>query len=527
MERTVRSTVSALVSRRRRVAGYRCKAPSSRWTMLTVLALFLLILVPPSHGARRNQRQGGSSNNSNNSRKRSSSHKRDDYYGILGVRKTASAKQIKTAYRKLALAWHPDKVKDPNKKEEAQQKFVEVQKAYDVLSDDDKREVFDKYGQQGLEMLEHGQDPREHGGAFGGGGGGFGGPGGSGFQQHGGGFSSAEFSQFFQSFGGSGGGFPGGGGGRRSTVFGGGGGHEQVFEQVFQQAFGNFGGGFGGGGHGYDGPGGGGRQPQPQRAPELFPKGGKVSKLGSPKFPDNSSKYLWLVMFYMNEDPASKTAKARLETMVDKVKGNFKVGAIDCGMNAKEQSFCQREHQLEEEDLPAFAFVTDGNLVWYHDHEHIPSARELYEFALENMPKNLIFNVNQPKQAQDKVLEPMVNDPGVRGVILLLTDKFETSALYYSLAYRHRASFLFGESRGKSLNMAKEFQVKKYPTVLAILPKTSPAVVGSTEYQKDYRIVRYPADEPLAQDALSAWIERLPKRNKSRQQRQRRRSDEM
>nr|XP_057938486.1 dnaJ homolog subfamily B member 2 [Doryrhamphus excisus] len=67
-----------------------------------------------------------------------------DYYNILGVSKTASQDDIKKAYRKLALKWHPDK--NPDNKEEAEKRFKEVAEAYEVLSDQSKRDAYDRYG---------------------------------------------------------------------------------------------------------------------------------------------------------------------------------------------------------------------------------------------------------------------------------------------------------------------------------------------------------------------------------------------
>ena len=69
-----------------------------------------------------------------------------DYYQILGVEKTATEDEIKKAYRKMALRFHPDKNKDPG----AEEKFKEISEAYEVLSDKDKRAAFDRYGSEGL-----------------------------------------------------------------------------------------------------------------------------------------------------------------------------------------------------------------------------------------------------------------------------------------------------------------------------------------------------------------------------------------
>lgn len=73
-----------------------------------------------------------------------------DYYNTLGLSKTATVDQIRKAYKTLARKWHPDK--NPNNKEEAEQKFKEVSEAYQVLSDPEKREKYDLYGVEGLEM---------------------------------------------------------------------------------------------------------------------------------------------------------------------------------------------------------------------------------------------------------------------------------------------------------------------------------------------------------------------------------------
>ena len=66
-----------------------------------------------------------------------------DYYNILGVKKDAKADEIKKAYRRLARKHHPDV--NPNDKI-SEDKFKEVQEAYDVLSDEKKRKVFDRFG---------------------------------------------------------------------------------------------------------------------------------------------------------------------------------------------------------------------------------------------------------------------------------------------------------------------------------------------------------------------------------------------
>ena len=86
----------------------------------------------------------------------------NDYYQILGVSKTASADEIKKAYRKLALQYHPDR----NKGKEAEGKFKEVTKAYEVLSDTSKRQTYDQFGAAAFE--QGGPSGQGAGGPFGG-----------------------------------------------------------------------------------------------------------------------------------------------------------------------------------------------------------------------------------------------------------------------------------------------------------------------------------------------------------------------
>jgi molecular chaperone DnaJ len=71
-----------------------------------------------------------------------------DFYEVLGVKKDASKDDIKAAYRKLALQFHPDRNKSP----EAEEKFKELSEAYAVLSDDEKRKQYDTYGREGIDQ---------------------------------------------------------------------------------------------------------------------------------------------------------------------------------------------------------------------------------------------------------------------------------------------------------------------------------------------------------------------------------------
>lgn len=88
-----------------------------------------------------------------------------DYYTILGIPKTATLDEIKKAYRKLALEYHPDR----NKSKESEEKFKEITKAYEVLSNDEKRRMYDQVGHAAFESgAAGGQGPFGSAGGFGG-----------------------------------------------------------------------------------------------------------------------------------------------------------------------------------------------------------------------------------------------------------------------------------------------------------------------------------------------------------------------
>ena len=87
-----------------------------------------------------------------------------DLYKVLNIDRGADDRTVKKMYRKLALEHHPDKGGDVDK-------FAEISQAYDVLSDPEKRKIYDDYGEDGVRQAEAGQDPRAN--PFGGMGGGF------------------------------------------------------------------------------------------------------------------------------------------------------------------------------------------------------------------------------------------------------------------------------------------------------------------------------------------------------------------
>jgi molecular chaperone DnaJ len=116
-----------------------------------------------------------------------------DYYDVLGVSKSATQDEVKKAFRTLAMKYHPDR----NKEADAEAKFKEINEAYEVLSDEKKRQIYDQYGHDGLNNFAQGGQP--------GGAGGF-----SGFEDLFNGFGGGGLGDIFEQF-------FGGGGARRSN----------------------------------------------------------------------------------------------------------------------------------------------------------------------------------------------------------------------------------------------------------------------------------------------------------------------
>jgi DnaJ homolog subfamily B member 4 len=164
-----------------------------------------------------------------------------DYYQILGVGKTATVDEIKKAYKKLALKHHPDRNKGSP---EATEKFKNLSEAYEVLSDAEKRQVYDQYGEEGLKGgVPTGFSSNSGGSGFGG----F--PGGTSFHH----FDPRDANDIFNEFfGGRGFSFSTGGGRATASSSFGGGGFPDMFGGGGGSGFG--GGGFGGGAGGGFGP---------------------------------------------------------------------------------------------------------------------------------------------------------------------------------------------------------------------------------------------------------------------------------
>ena len=89
----------------------------------------------------------------------------EDYYRLLGVRRDASKEEIRRAFKKLSLKYHPDKNKNKKNPEKAKEMFIKIANAYEVLNDDKLRQIYDQHGEEGVKQHQQGGG-QQHGGNF-------------------------------------------------------------------------------------------------------------------------------------------------------------------------------------------------------------------------------------------------------------------------------------------------------------------------------------------------------------------------
>jgi len=324
------------------------------------------------------------------------------FYEILGVEKDASDRQIKKAYRKLALKWHPDK-HPPEDREKASKRFTRISNAYEVLIDEEQRNLYDRFGEEGLK----------------------GGPSGGGRSGHPGfGNPNDIFSQFFgkSGFGHS------SGGGKTTFQFGGGGG-------------GFPGGGFPGGGGGFGG-GRGGHRPAQRQGPS-YTKRGSVKKLLPRKFPDDTAKFNWVVHFWGGEQQDSEL-KPALDDAAKELKGIIKVGFVDC---LKYGVFCQ-EKGISDGSSGVYLYIGKRRLTYGGG----PNAKKIRKFAIRGMSHSL--KIVKESEFDKDALKAIENG------IIIFSEKRKPAPFLKALSYEFRSklSILFIPSKKQCAVEALSFE---------------------------------------------------------------------
>lgn len=201
---------------------------------------------------------------------------KEDYYKTLGVKQNASEREIKKAFKKLSLKYHPDKNKD--KSEWAKNMFIKVANAYEVLTDPEKRKIYDKYGEEGVKEQTARENSGNQGGHFGG-----------------------DFDDIFNQFM--------GGGGRHFRQGGGGGFHHR--QQHMQEE---------------------------EEEKDLFPNTDVINLSMDSISKLYRRREIWFVLFYKSADRELPTLIELWKTLAEKVYGIFKVAAINCN---KDEEICE------------------------------------------------------------------------------------------------------------------------------------------------------------------------------------------
>lgn len=345
-----------------------------------------------------------------------------DPYKILGVDRSASQRDIQKAFHKLSLQYHPDK----NKNKGAQEKFEEINDAYDILSDEQKRKNYDLYGDERGVPSFGGGSAGDYGGYsyFTGGR-----QGQSRFSFRPGENMGGQGSRSFSfSFGGRGG---GGGGGGNPFGFG--------LNDIFSNLFGgDSGGGSGFGGFSGSQFGGSGNSAGSKSGFKSPSK--SVQNVNSQLFENEIKEkgITWLLLSYTPSTMSTKQYEPILEEVVKSLKGAMKVGKINC---ENEPSFC-KNHGIYPRKAPGlfvYSYITTdgGSFVGYNDDW---DPKTLKSFCQEHLPRY------SKRISLDNFEPSFAWRDGLPRVVLLSTKK-DTPVIWRTLSGLYRKRFIFSDAQ--------------------------------------------------------------------------------
>ncbi|KAJ3699525.1 hypothetical protein LUZ61_003230 [Rhynchospora tenuis] len=402
--------------------------------------------------------------------------KPQDPYKVLGVDKNASQRDIKKAFHKLSLQYHPDK----NKAKGAQEKFAEINNAYEILSDEEKRKNYDLYGHDtpnpGFENSNFGGNRDGYTYFTSGGAGAGAGPGSnffgsdqSGWQSMGGQGNTKTYSFSF------GGGDPSGGFG-----FG------DIFSNFFGGASGAQSGGFGNFG---------GSKPNsgPATTAEIVDV---TSQYFNKQIVDKGMT--WLLIFFTPGSRQYLTLETLVEDVANSLDGALKAGKINC---ANEKSVCQKAGLTggRSARLYVYSYTSSdkGSLVEYTGDY---TAKNLKAFCQEHLPRfSKRVDISQ-------FVFPSNNVENLPQVLLLSTKK-DTPVMWRALSGLYRKRFLFYDAQVHDASN---------PIMRRLGVTSLPAVIGRTVDGKEHVIKSGISVKDLKSgiDGLKSLLESFEKKNK-------------
>lgn len=392
-----------------------------------------------------------------------------DPYKVLGVDKSSSQREIQKAFHKLSLQYHPDK----NKNKGAQEKFAEINNAYEILSDEEKRKNYDLYGD------EKGAPGFDAGGA--GDHGGYtyftsGGPGQSGFNFRPGGMGGQGSAKSFSfSFGGP--------GSQSSSGFG--------LDDVFSSMFG---GGMGSG-SGFGGFGGSGRSQSRTRN-----SGKSIPSINSQMYKKEISDkgVMWLLLSHTSTSRDIQYYESIIGEVASSLDGAMKVGRINCETDA---SFC-KGLGIYPRNLPrlfVYSLKSSGNgaLMEYSDDLDVKRVKS---FCHEHLPR---FSKRVDLDHFDFASQTVGGLPKV----MLLSAKKDTPVIWRALSGLYRNRFFFYDAQVRDASA---------PTVRRLGVDALPAIVGwpSNGEKQILRTGISVKDLKSAIQDLSGLLDNFEKKNK-------------
>ncbi|XP_073145162.1 dnaJ protein ERDJ3A [Henckelia pumila] len=391
-----------------------------------------------------------------------------DPYKVLGVDRSASQREIQKAFHKLSLQYHPDK----NKNKGAQEKFSEINNAYDILSDEQKRKNYDLFGdEKGNPGFDDGTSGDHGGYTY------FtsGGPGESGFNYGPGGQGGSKSFSF--SFGGN----PGYGG-QSSFGFG--------LNDIFSNLFG----GGKGGGSQFGGFGSSSRSQYGGRGSDK-----SILSINSKFYKKeiNDRGMSWLLLFYSPNLQGTHYYESIIEEVAVPLVGALKVGSINC---ESEASFCKElgVHLRRAPKVYVYAYSKgdSGSLVEYSGDLDV---KGLKSFCQDNLPKfSKGVDLSQFKVAAEAVTLPKV---------MLLSTKKNTPVIWRALSglYHKRFAFYHAEVRDDSDPSVRALGVDSLPAIVGWPSNGEKVILKSGISVKDLK--------SAVQD-LSGLLENFEKKNK-------------
>ncbi|KAK7339915.1 hypothetical protein VNO77_20602 [Canavalia gladiata] len=378
-----------------------------------------------------------------------------DPYKVLGVDKNASQREIQKAFHKLSLQYHPDK----NKAKGAQEKFAQINNAYEILSDEEKRKNYDMYGdEKGNPGFEAGHPGGQGGYTYFTGGG----PGQSHFT-----FKPGDWQGM------------GGQGGSKSFSFSfGGSGDSNPFGFGMDDLFGSF---FGGGG------GGGGRQfgtgfdssTSSQSGSKGSPKSFRAINSHIYKKEIENEGMTWLLLSYIPSSRGIQYYENTVDDVANSLQGALKVGSINC---EKEVSFC-KEFGLYPRRAPrlfVFSYKENekGSLVEYSGDL---AVKDLKAFCQEHLPR---FSKRTDLNHLDQF-----STTGKLPRVLLLSTKKDTPVIWRVLSglYHKRIAFSDAEVHDVSDPRMKRLGVDALPAIVGWLPNGEKRILKTGISVKDLK----------------------------------------